>query len=67
MSDRELKDEVMDEVSGGRTISPKINTVLCTKCGAVVNTKTTPYTCPKCGELKNGEYRSTSPKGLRFI
>ena len=48
---KELKEETLEEVGGGRSISPKINVVICTKCGSTVNTKTTPYTCPKCGEL----------------
>ena len=67
MTDKELNDEVMDEVGGGRSISPKINIVMCTKCGSTVNTKTTPYTCPTGGELKTGEYRSSSAPQKRFI
>ena len=67
MTDKELNDEVMDEVGGGRSISPKINIVMCTKCGSTVNTKTTLYTCPKCCELKTGEYRSSSAPQKRFI
>ncbi|MDD6833710.1 MAG: hypothetical protein PUD62_00075 [Solobacterium sp.] len=64
---KELKEETLEEVGGGRSISPKINVVICTKCGSTVNTKTTPYTCPKCGELKAGEYRSSSAPKARFI
>ncbi|MGN1405027.1 MAG: hypothetical protein ACI4WM_02050 [Erysipelotrichaceae bacterium] len=67
MEEKELIEEKLDEVSGGRSISPKINLVLCTKCGATVNTSTNPYTCPNCGELKTGEYRSTNPVKARFI
>ena len=67
MTDKELNDKAMDEVGGGRSISPKINIVMCTKCGSTVNTKTTLYTCPKCGELKTGEYRSSSAPQNRFI
>ncbi len=64
---KELKEETLEEVGGGRSISTKINVVMCTKCGSTVNTKTTPYTCPKCGELKAGEYRSSSAPKMRFI
>ena len=64
---KELKEETLEDVGGGRSISPKINVVMCNKCGSTVNTKTTPYTCHKCGELKTGEYRSSSATQMRFI